>query len=152
MYQRILVPLERKGGAEGHMRHAVALASRVGAEITLLRVITIVPADYPFSQRVQIEAGSSGAKRKAQAEEYVNQLADQLQGADVNVKPAVVVSDRAEDEAIVEVAAELGSDLVVLPNQQRSLVSRWLQGNLTAKVQRRSEIPVLLVRDGEKGG
>ena len=134
------------------MRHAVALASRVGAEITLLRVITIVPADYPFSQRVQIEAGSSGAKRKAQAEEYVNQLADQLQGEGVNAKPAVVISDRAEDEAIVEYAAELGSDLIVLPNQQRSLVSRWLQGNVTAKVQRRSEIPVLLVRDGEKGG
>jgi len=134
------------------MRHAAALASRVGAEITLLRVITVVSADHPFSQRVQIEAGSSGAKRKAEAEEYVNQLADQLQGEGVNAKPAVVISGRAEDEAIVEYAAELGSDLVVLPNQQRSLVSRWLQGNVTAKVQRRSEIPVLLVRDGEKGG
>jgi universal stress protein F len=152
MYRRILVPLERKGGAEGHMRHAAALASRVGAEITLLRVITVVPSEDPFSQRVQIEAGSSGAKKKAEAEEYVNQLADQLQGEGVNAKPAVVISGRAEDEAIVEYAAELGSDLVVLPNQQRSLVSRWLQGNVTAKVQRRSEIPVLLVRDGGKGG
>lgn len=151
MYQRILVPLERKGGPEGHMRHAAALASRVGAEITLLRVVTVVPADHPFSQRVQIEAGSSGAKRKAEAEGYVNQLADQLHEEGVNVKPAVVISDRAEDEAIVEYAAELGSDLIVLPNQQRSLVSRWLQGNVTAKVQRRSDIPVLLVRDGEKG-
>ena len=46
----------------------------------------------------------------------------------------------------------MGSDVIVLPNQRRSLVSRWLQGNVTAKVQRRSEIPVLLVRDGEKGG
>jgi nucleotide-binding universal stress UspA family protein len=152
MYQRILVPLERKGGAEGYVRHAAALASRVGAEITLLRVITVVPADHPFSQRVQIEAGSSGAKRKAEAEGYVNQLVDRLQEEGVNAKPAVVISGRAEDEAIVEYAAELGSDLVVLPNQQRSLVSRWLQGNVTAKVQRRSEIPVLLVRDGEKGG
>jgi len=51
----------------------------------------------------------------------------------------------------VEYAAELSSDLIVLPNQRRSLVSHWLQGNVTAKVQRRSEIPVLLVRDGEKG-
>lgn len=152
MYQRILVPLEKEGGPEGHMRHAAALASRVGAEITLLRVITVAPSEDPFFQRIQVEVGSSGAKRKAEAEEYMNQLADQLQEEGVNVKPAVVISDRAEDEAIVEYAAELGSDLIVLPNQQRSLVSRWLQGNVTAKVQRRSEIPVLLVRDREKGG
>jgi len=31
----------------------------------------------------------------------------------------------------------LGSDLIVLPNQRRSLVNLWLQGNVTAKVQRR---------------
>ena len=105
MYHRILIPLERKGGAEGHMRHAVALASRVGAEITLLRVITVVPSEDPFFERVQVEVGSSGAKRKAEAEEYVNQLVDQLQEEGVNAKPAVVISDRAEDEAIVEYAA-----------------------------------------------
>lgn len=152
MYRRILVPIERKGGLEGHVRHAAALASRVGAEISLLSVITVVPAEPGFAKYVQIEAGSSGAKRKAEAEEYVNQLVSQMQGEGVNVKSAVIISDKAEDEAIVEYAAEMGSDLVVLPNQQRSLVSRWLQGNVTAKVERRSKIPVLLVRDGEKGG
>ncbi len=152
MYQRILVPLERKGGPEGHIRHAAALASGVGAEITLLRVITVVPAEDPLFQRFQVELGSSGAKRKAEAREYVNQLVDQLQEEGVNARPAVVISDKAEDEAIVEYAAELNSDLIVLPNQRRSLVSRWLQGNVTAKVQRRSDIPVLLVRDVEKGG
>jgi nucleotide-binding universal stress UspA family protein len=152
MYQRILIPLEKKGGPEGHVRHAAALASRVGAEITLLRVITVVPAEDPLFQRFQVEVGSSSAKRKAEAEEYVKQLVDQLQEEGVNAKPAVVISDKAEDEAIVAYAAELSSDLIVLPNRQRSLVSRWLQGNVTAKVQRRSEIPVLLVRDGKKGG
>jgi nucleotide-binding universal stress UspA family protein len=152
MYRRILVPLERKGGPEGYVKHAAALASRVGAEINLLRVITVVPAEPGFAKYVQIEAGSSGAKRKAEAEEYVNQLVSQMQGEGVNVKSAVIISDKAEDEAIVEYADESGIDLVVLPNQQRSLVSRWLQGNVTAKVERRSKIPVLLVRDEEKGG
>jgi nucleotide-binding universal stress UspA family protein len=151
MYQRILIPLERKGGPEGHIRHAAALASGVGAEITLLRVITVVPSEDPLFQRMQVEAGSRAAQRKAEAEAYVDQLADQLQEEGVNVRPVVVVSGKAEDEAIVEYAAELSSDLIVLPNQRRSLVSRWLQGNVTAKVQRRSDVPVLLVRDIEKG-
>jgi nucleotide-binding universal stress UspA family protein len=151
MYQRILVPLEREGGPEGHLRHAAALATRVGAEITLLRVITVVPSEDPFTKRVQVEAGSKGAREKAEAEEYVSRLADRLQEEGVNAKSAVIISEKAEDEAIVEYGTQSNSDLTVLPNQRRSLVSRWLQGSLTAKVQRRSRVPVLLVRDEEEG-
>jgi nucleotide-binding universal stress UspA family protein len=147
MYQRILVPLERQGSANGHLRHAAALAAQVGAEITLLRVITVVSSEEYFAKRVQMEAGSKGAQEKAEAEEYVSRLAGQLQGEGVNAKSAVIVSGKAEDEAIVEYGTQSNSDLIVLPNQQRSMVSRWLQGNVTAKVQRRSRIPVLLVRD-----
>jgi nucleotide-binding universal stress UspA family protein len=153
MYQQILVPLEKAGGPEGHLLHAMALSKQVGANVTLLRVITVVPSEEYFFKRVQVEVGSSGAKRKAEAEEYVDRLVNQVQDKNVNVKSAVIVSDKAEDEAIVTYAAESGSDLIILPNQRRSLVSRWLQGNVTAKVQRRSEIPVLLVPDGgQKGG
>jgi nucleotide-binding universal stress UspA family protein len=59
----------------------------------------------------------------------------------------VVISDKAEDEAIVEYASQAGCDLIVLPNQRRSLVSRWLQGNVPARVQRRTQVPILLVKD-----
>lgn len=149
MYQRILVPLEREGGPEGHLRHAVALATQVGAEITLLRVITVAPSEEYFSKRVQVEEGSKGAQRKTEAEEYASRLVDRLQEGGVNTKPVVIISDKAEDEAIVEYGIRSESDLIVLPNQRRSLVSRWLQGNVTAKVQRRSHIPILLVRDEE---
>jgi nucleotide-binding universal stress UspA family protein len=117
-----------------------------------LRVITIVPSEEYFTKRVQVEEGSKGAQRKAQAEEYVGRLVDRLQKEDVNAKPVVIISDKAEDEAIVEYGTQSNSDLIVLPNQRRSLVSRWLQGNITAKVQRRSHIPVLLVRGEEEGG
>jgi nucleotide-binding universal stress UspA family protein len=147
MYQRILVPLEREGGPGGRLRHAAALAAQVGAEITLLRVITVAPSEEPFSKRVQMEAGSSGARKKTEAEEYTSRLVDRLQEEGVNARPVVTISDKAEDEAIVEYGIQSASDLIVLPNQRRSLVSRWLQGNVTAKVQRRSHIPVLLVRD-----
>jgi nucleotide-binding universal stress UspA family protein len=149
MYQRILVPLEREGGPERHLQHAAALAAQIDAEITLLRVITVVPSEEHFSQRVQVEEGSKGAHRKMEAEEYASRLVDRLQGEGVNAKPVVIISDKAEDEAIVEYGIRSESDLIVLPNQRRSLVSRWLQGNVTAKVQRRSHIPILLVRDEE---
>jgi nucleotide-binding universal stress UspA family protein len=151
MYAQILVPLEGEGGSEGHLKHAADLAMHIGAEITLLRVITVVPAEEGFAKHVQVEAGSSGARKKAQAEEYVRQLVDQLLEEAIEARPAVIVSDEAEDEAIVAYAAESNSDLIILPNRRRSLISRWLHGNVTAKVQRRSDVPVLLVRD-DKGG
>jgi nucleotide-binding universal stress UspA family protein len=65
----------------------------------------------------------------------------------VSVETAVIVSDKAEDEAIVEYATQTQCDLIVLPNQRRSLVSHWLQGNIPAKVQRRSHLPILLIRE-----
>jgi nucleotide-binding universal stress UspA family protein len=147
MYQRILVPLEREDGPEAYVRHAAQLAAEEDAELALLRVVTVVADDEYVLKRIQVEAGSSGARRKREAETYVSRLAQQLQAENVKATPLVVVSDQPEDEAIVAQAAEMGSDLIVLPNQRRSLFSRWLQGNVTAKVQRRSDVPVLMVRE-----
>jgi nucleotide-binding universal stress UspA family protein len=147
MYQRILVPLEKREGAESHLRHAVSLASDMEAEVIALRVVTVVPSDEYFLQRIQVETGSSGAQRKEQAESYLTELEARLQDQGASIEPTVIISDKEEDEAIVEYANESKCDLIVLPNQHRSLVSRWLQGNVAAKVQRRSRIPILLVRE-----
>jgi len=147
MYQRILVPLEGMDGPEAHLRHAAELAKEQGAELTLLRVITVVPSEEYFFKRVQVEVGSGAAKDRAEAEVYVGGLAEALRADGVKAQPKVLISDQPEDEAIVAHAAEMGHDLIVLPIQRRSLFSRWLQGNVTAKVQRRANIPVLTVRE-----
>ena len=147
MYRRILVPLEREGAPAAHLKHAAELAAQAGAQLTLLRVIAVVPAEEYVMKRIQIEEGSVGAKSKVAAEDYVHRLTAELRGEGVDAQGMVLVSDQAEDEAIVVYAAEMECDLIVLPNQRRSLVSRWLQGNVTAKVQRRSDIPVLMVRE-----
>lgn len=145
MYQRILVPLDEEDVAAPHVPHAAALAAHVGAEVILLRVITVVQSEDYFMQRIQVEEGSRGARQQAAAEKYVARLAQQLRGQGVAVQPMVIVSDQAEDEAILAVAAESHADLIVLPRQQRSLLGRWLKGNVAARVQRRSPLPVLFV-------
>jgi nucleotide-binding universal stress UspA family protein len=129
------------------VQHAANLAASVDAEVILLSVITVASSDDPFFQRVQVEEGSSGARRKAEAEVQVTNLEEGLREQGIAVEPVVIVSDQAEDEAIVAYASQANCDLIVLPNQRRSLVSRWLQGNVPARVQRRSGIPILLVKD-----
>jgi nucleotide-binding universal stress UspA family protein len=150
MYQRVLVPLEKEGGAEGHLQHALTLASNFGAEVILLRVVTVIPSNEYVLQRIQVEDGSSGAQRKREAEDYLARLEARLHDQGVAIEPVVMISDKGEDEAIVEYATQSKCDLIVLPNQHRSLVSRWLQGNVAAKVQRRSHIPILLVREPDQ--
>lgn len=148
MYKRILVPLEDAQAAGAHVQHASTLASSLGAEVILLRVITVVPSDDYFMKRIQIEEGSRGAREKTSAEDHVARLGEQIRDQGIAVRPVVVVSDEAEDQAIIKYAIESDCDLIVLPNRRRSLVSRWLKGNVAAKVQRRSPIPVLSVRSG----
>jgi nucleotide-binding universal stress UspA family protein len=148
MYKRILVPLEDDRSAGAHVQHASALASSLGAELILLRVIAVVPSDEYFMRRIQIEEGSRGAREKTAAEDHLARLGKQLRDQGISAHPAVVVSDEPEDQAIVKYALASDCDLVVLPNQRRSLISRWLKGNVAARVQRRSPIPVLFVRSG----
>ncbi len=150
MYQRILVPLEVEGGPDAHLRHVERLAARIGAEVVLLRVIPVVSADEHFFQAVQVEEGSSGARRRKAAEEYLGRLAERLRGEGLTVRTEVLITQKPEDEAIVEFAQEQECDLIALPNERRSLISRWLQGNVPARVERRSPLPILRVR-GEGG-
>jgi nucleotide-binding universal stress UspA family protein len=129
------------------VQHAAALATEREAVVILLRVVTVVPSDDYFFQRIQLEEGSKGAQKKAEAEDHVTSLGEELRSQGVDAESLVLVSEKAEDEAIVEYAMQSDCDLIVLPNLQRSLISRWLQGNVVAKVQRRSRIPILLISD-----
>ncbi|RME31826.1 MAG: universal stress protein [Thermoflexia bacterium] len=147
MYRRILVPLEREGSQEAHLWHATRLASALNAELHLIHVIPVVSSDEYFFQQIQVEVGSRGARRKEETETYFRRLEAQMREHGISVQTAVLFSPRPEDEAILEYAAQARCDLIVLPNLRRSLLSRWLQGNIPARVQRRSTIPVLFVSE-----
>lgn len=147
MYQRILVPLEREGGGESHLWHAARLAAALHAELHLVHVIPVVQSDEYFFQQIQVEVGSRGARRKEEAENHFRRLEAQMQERGIPVRTEVLFSTRSEDEEILEYAARSHCDLIVLPNLRKSLLSRWLQGNLPARVQRRSTIPVLFVSE-----
>jgi nucleotide-binding universal stress UspA family protein len=97
IYQRVLVSLEREGVTEAHLQHASALATQISAEVIPLRVITVVPSEDYFMKRIQVEEGSKGARRKAEAEEYVARLGERLRDQGIVVKPAVIVDEETLD-------------------------------------------------------
>jgi nucleotide-binding universal stress UspA family protein len=139
--------MEREGGQEVHLWHATRLAAALNAELHLIHIIPIVSSDEYFFQQIQVEVGSRGARRKEEAETYFHRLETQMRKRGIPVQTAVLFSPKPEDEAILEYAAQSHCDLIVLPNLRQSLLSRWLQGNIPARVQRRSTIPVLFVSE-----
>jgi nucleotide-binding universal stress UspA family protein len=149
MYKQILVPLEEGRDSWRSLDHARELAAQLGAALVLLRVITVLPAGHEFDRRLQIEAGSSGARAKAAAETELGQLEQDLQVQGIETTTAIVISEEPVAQAIVSHAEASQCDLIVMPTQSRSAIGRWFFGSVGEKVRRRSQVPVLFVPESQ---
>ena len=149
MYKQILVPLEEGRHSRSSLDHARELAAQLGAALVLLRVITVFPAGHEFDRRLQIEEGSPAARAKAAAETELGQLEQDLRAQGVEASTAIVISEEPVAQAIVTCAEANQCDLIVMPIQARSAISRWLFGSVSEKVRRRSPVPVLFVPEAQ---
>jgi nucleotide-binding universal stress UspA family protein len=145
MYRKILVPVLEDGSSSPVLDYAANLAENLGAELVPLRVITVVPVEDYFFKQIQVEEGSAAYKAKAATEAYLAEVETKLRRQGISARGALLVSDKAEAKAIVDYAQDNGCDLIVLPNQARRGVGRWLFSSLGEKVRRRSPVPVLFV-------
>ena len=78
--------------------------------------------------------------------EFLDDLArDHMSGIEVQVQ---VISDDGTADAIAAYGLEVHADLIAVGSHGRSGVSRALMGSIAERVVRRSEVPVVVVRDG----
>jgi len=150
VYKRILVPMENMDHQEPALAHVRLLAQDVGATVILAWLVTIVATDEYFLKQVQVEPGSSGARRKEQGEQFLQQAADALRSAGVETVTKVVVTPTSPEQAILELAGDEEVDLIVMATLPQSAVGRFLLGSVGEKVRRRSPVPVLFVNPGAR--
>jgi nucleotide-binding universal stress UspA family protein len=145
MYRRILLPLNGSGQAEQALSHAIAQAKQFGAELVVLKVLPPQP----------IVNGVDSAARQW-ARNYTDSLArEHLDAIAANVKRqgvAVQVSTiEADSPAKIAASAEENMvDLIVLPTRRPSGLGLWFGSSAADRVARETDIPVLLVRDGDR--
>lgn len=154
MYKRILVPMEDELQQEPALSHATTLAQNTGGTVILAWLVPVVASGERFFTQIQIEPGSSGARRKERGEAHLSQAVKQLQESGVAVESRMVVTPLPPEQAIVELATEEGIDLIIMATLSQSAVGRFLFGSVGDKVRRRSPVPVLFVASslvGEKG-
>jgi nucleotide-binding universal stress UspA family protein len=149
MVQRILIALEGKETDSAVVAHTKSLAAQTESEVTLLRVIAVADdGGGGLGRQFQTEIGSSGWRRKNQAEADLSQLERCLRLEGLPVETALVVSIRSEADEIVHYAAEHSHDLIAMAADGRAWYRRWIGGSPANGVLRKATVPTLFVSDG----
>lgn len=120
---------------EGH-RPAPSGAMRVGS--------TFAGVVFSEDPAVLKNAPAGLGKMAKTALDYLQKVAAKLEKAGLNVQPAVLIGNPAEE--IVRFATNENADLIVMASRGKSGFNRWDMGNVADKVIRATDIPVFLVK------
>ena len=149
VYRRILIPMENEQHQEPALSHARQLAQQSGATVILAWLVPVAASEERFFSQIQVEPGSSGARRKARGDAYLDQTVQWFQEHGVVAEPRVMVTALPPEQAIVELADEQQADLILMATLPESAVGRFLFGSVGEKVRRRAHVPVLFVNQPE---
>jgi nucleotide-binding universal stress UspA family protein len=146
---RLLAALDGSALAEQALPVAERLADALSGELVLLRVVT--RPDAPFAP--DWVAGPAPAydfeRAKAEAEAYLQQLAEQLERSGRRVRIDARVGEpglTSEADAIEAAGREHGAALVVMTTHGYTGLQRLVLGSVTDAVLRRSTLPVIVLR------
>ena len=144
MYTKILVPIDGSELSHKAVAGAASFAKSLGAQVYVLTVIE--PYSYTNLSEYRPESIEQYDQRvKDQAKEYLDQAYEYFRRAQVE---AVTCSKKSfsPSEAIMDVAEELGCDLIFMASHGRKGLAAVLLGSETQKVLTHSKIPVMVYR------
>lgn len=143
-YKKILVCLDGSALAEAALPHAQILASEE-AEIVLLRVSVNPAAEFSFSD--PNIADNFIQDMEAETLSYMQSARGKLQKA--GCRTSFLIRQGAIAETILQTAAEIKADVIVMSTHGRSGIQRWLLGSVADRIVTHSNVPVLLIRPGK---
>ncbi|MBI3287080.1 MAG: universal stress protein [Chloroflexi bacterium] len=143
---RILVPTDFSPGAEPALRWAATLRQVFGAELILLHVLNLnmaalagLPSDF-----LRVPAAGELLQRiRDESVEEMSRLAAKYPGA------RTLIREGSPRPVILEVAKEVGADLIVMGTHGWTGLTQLLFGSVAEHVVRHSPVPVLTVRQDE---
>ncbi|HEY5190289.1 MAG TPA: universal stress protein [Solirubrobacteraceae bacterium] len=142
MYQSIVVGTDGSETAKRAVKEAAALAKALGAQLH------IVAAYEPVRGARFARAPDAAAKiwaplPDAQVDATVEQAAATVRVSGFEAKTHTLRGDAAD--ALVEVAAKVGAELIVVGNQGMHSARRFVMGSVPNKVSHKARSSVLIV-------
>jgi len=155
MWKRLLVPHDFSRCSAHALDVATALAGQSQAELTLLHVSPL-PPNLPADTRVAEADGATlvsiGELLTSGAQRQLAAIAAPLKARGLRVQTLAQVTEPGSPaDAILRIARELESDLIVLGTHGRTGLAHLLLGSVAEKVIRGARVPVLTVRSTDEG-
>jgi nucleotide-binding universal stress UspA family protein len=149
--KHILIPMDGSEFSEQVLEHATALGSLTGARYTLVQVVP-PPVLMPTAEIVGAPPlpVSDIAELRAQADRYLEELAQQMRTRGLTVDTAVVMQQQSA-LGILEEAMERDADLITMATHGRGGWQRVALGSVADKVLRGTTVPLLLFRPDSIG-
>jgi nucleotide-binding universal stress UspA family protein len=139
---KILVGVDFSSGSDTAVRQALRIARHTGAEVCLAHT-SVAPEifDLPDERLVSTRLAADRAA--------LEELRSRIGGRGVEVSH--VIADGFADNALVELAGEMGADLIVVGTHGRTGLRRFLMGSIAERVVRLAGCSVLVARPGGDG-
>jgi nucleotide-binding universal stress UspA family protein len=141
--RNVLVALDGTPTAEQILEPTGALAKLLGASLTLLRVVPMVPP--PNVHKEMAESASLTEKLRAEAHVYLQRLAGSLREQGLAVQTRIIAHAHPAT-AILHEASDGEYDVIALETHGRRGLPRLVLGSVADKVVRGASIPVLVHR------
>lgn len=149
--KHILIPLDGTPLAEQILTPAVAFGKAMGADYTLLRVVTpVYPVTMPAEPAIFGSVATDIMERvekihmdlKKEAGEYLEKLAARLRGDGLTVQTRISIEEQP-GVAILQ-NAKPPIEMIAIETHGRGGLSRMLLGSVADKVVRGSHLPILI--------
>jgi nucleotide-binding universal stress UspA family protein len=146
VFESILVGTDGSDAAGVAVAHAVKLASALGARLQIVSAYEPVPERHLRIGRVHVPSDVQVNMR----EEVLALLESARRAADAAGVSRIETFARVGDaaDAILDVAEEQRSDLIVVGNKGMTGATRFLLGSVPNKVSHHAPCSVLIVRTG----
>jgi nucleotide-binding universal stress UspA family protein len=142
MYDRIVIAVDGSNEARRAARRGLRLARTFDSTVTVLSVVERKALRLTETSAEKTRLRERGEEALAEVEELASELDYPVSTNLTDGKPAVRISEYAD---------ERGADLIVVGRQGLTGVGRRLLGGVTERVLHRSDVPVLVVPDGDDG-
>jgi len=149
--RHILIPLDGSALAEKVLESAVGLGALMQADYLLVRIYGPQVDTFLDPKSYATVGGSEPPieQLRAEAQEYLNRVAERLKGQGHTVQTQAVQGQHPAS-AILDTAQRLAVDLIALETHGRRGLTRLLLGSVADKVIRGAVTPVLVHRSPTK--
>lgn len=144
-YKHLLVPVDESPMSYAAAEQALSLAKDLNCPVTIMSVIAVDPfvgVDFykvaPAITDYFMQAEQNAQNRLAEIQQSFSR-----QGISVDTK---IIRGVAASEGIVQIANEIGADLIIMGSHGRTGVKKMMLGSVAQNVLTQSPVPVLIVK------